>query len=393
MFIFPRPSVGRLAALFASVALPCLTLEAADLNLFPRATITVDGLGDDWAGITPIIVDSQESMQSDASYPANQDITAVYVAVDDKYVYCRIDVAGNYDLTTAHDSGPTIHFDNVNNELATRISSRVWMIEDVVSGAVFKWVNGREVPWNERPRGDGAAVGRIAEMRIPLSAFADVDMQNLYANYYIGGEESSDQTDTLTQPFHSAWRVTEIYLATLGYAPDHEGLQYWIGNLQGGGWTPTEVAQSFFDAPLVQDLYPAEQGNDALIEALYQNIFGRVADAEGKAYWLSELNAGHVTRNQMIIALINGGWANPEAAADMARFGNRVWVGLVFAAEQDAREREIVYSDLSEEQQTKLRTLGAQVLATVTADTATRDAAIASIQGLLDTLFAEQDGR
>jgi hypothetical protein len=182
----------------------------------------------------------------------------------------------------------------------------------------------------------------------------------------------------------SAWRVTEIYLATLGYAPDQEGVQYWVNNLQGGGWTPTEVAQSFFDAPLVQAKYPSEQGNDALVDALYQNIFGRAADAAGKAYWLGELSAGHVTRNQMIIALINAGWENPDAAADMARFGNRVRVGLAFAAEQDARG--IVYSSLNAEQQATLRDLGTQVLATVAADTATRDAAMASIPGLLETL-------
>ena len=86
----------------------------------------------------------------------------------------------------------------------------------------------------------------------------------------------------------------------------------------------------------------------------------------------------------MIIALIEGGWSNPDAAQDMARFGNRVRVGLAFADEQDARR--IVYSSLNAEQQATLRDLGAQVLATVTADPATRDAAMASMPGLLETL-------
>ncbi|MCG5499140.1 DUF4214 domain-containing protein, partial [Ectothiorhodospira variabilis] len=46
------------------------------------------------------------------------------------------------------------------------------------------------------------------------------------------------------------WRVTEIYLATLGYAPDVEGVDYWVDNIHGDPeWTPTTVAQSFFDQP------------------------------------------------------------------------------------------------------------------------------------------------
>jgi hypothetical protein len=378
-----RLAVAGLSAFLINPALS-VTVEAADLSVFPQATITLDGLDDDWAGIVPMIVDPQESMQSDASLPASQDITAVYMAIDDDYVYCRIDVAGRYDLNTAQDSGPTVMFSNGNNDLVwTNVQSRVWMTTNGVSGVVFKFVNGIEVPWNERPQGDGAVIGGIAEMRIPRSAFADIYVQTLSANYYRGGESNSDVTNELLLR-NAAWLVTEIYVATLGYAPDQEGLQYWINNLQDSGWTPTEVAQSFFDAPIVQDLYPAEQGDDSLIEALYQNIFGRAADVNGKAYWLEQLESGMVTRNQMIIALINGGWDNPEAANDMARFGNLVRVGLAFSAVQ--AERGILYSQLSAEKQAELRELGAQVLKGVTADFSTRNTAILGIFDLLNTL-------
>jgi hypothetical protein len=182
----------------------------------------------------------------------------------------------------------------------------------------------------------------------------------------------------------TAWQVAQIYIATLGYAPDEEGVQYWVNNIAQGGWTPTTVAQSFFDQPAVQALYPADQDAETLIAALYQNIFGRTADAAGLAYWSRELAGGRVTRNQMIISLIEGGWANSEAATDMARFGHRVQVGLAFAAEQ--ARRGIRYSQLTATQQAQLRQMGAEVLATVTADAATREAAIVSIPGRLDQL-------
>jgi hypothetical protein len=103
------------------------------------------------------------------------------------------------------------------------------------------------------------------------------------------------------------------------------------------------------------------------------------------SYWLGELESGRMQRDQMIIALINGGWANPDAAMDMQRFGNLVEVGLAFAEEQI--QRGIVYSQLTTaETGIAFVDLGAQVLETVTADSSTRDTAIASIPALLDTL-------
>ncbi|MBB1073411.1 DUF4214 domain-containing protein [Rhodoferax sp. 4810] len=176
------------------------------------------------------------------------------------------------------------------------------------------------------------------------------------------------------------WQVTEIYIATLGYAPDNEGLQYWVNELRNGGWTTTTVAQAFFDNEIVQNLYPEDQGYAPLIEALYRNIFGREADTTGKEYWLGKLNSGAINRDQMIIALINGGWENAAATADMKRFGNRIQVGLAFANYQ--AQHRIVYTALSTAAQTLLRQRGAEVLTSVTDNNATRDAAIASIPSL-----------
>ncbi|EGV29674.1 hypothetical protein ThidrDRAFT_3118 [Thiorhodococcus drewsii AZ1] len=181
------------------------------------------------------------------------------------------------------------------------------------------------------------------------------------------------------------WQVAEIYLATMGYAPDSEGLDYWVNTLsRDSAWTPTTVAQSFFDQPLVQAAYPGSLGYGGLIEALYRNIFDREADTEGYGYWLAELESGRVLRNQMIIALINGGWANPDAATDMARFGNRIHVSLAFAAAQ--RSRGILYGALDTAGQSALRQAGQNVLWGVTSDTSTIQPAIDRIDELLDSI-------
>ncbi|NEV61103.1 DUF4214 domain-containing protein [Thiorhodococcus minor] len=220
----------------------------------------------------------------------------------------------------------------------------------------------------------------------------DAERQRLYVAEQIAGPSGETVIhvwDVAQRPARGhAWQVAEIYIATMGYAPDNQGLEYWVGELDAGiGWTATTVAQSFFDQPLVQEQYPETLGHSPLITALYQNIFGRDPDDAGREYWLAELAANRVLRNQMIISLINGGWANIEAAEDMARFSNRVEVALEFAAYQSTQG--ITYSSLDEAGQLRLRHAGAEVLSGVTADTATRDAAIASIPGLLAGLVGD----
>ncbi|EGV27862.1 Fibronectin type III domain protein [Thiorhodococcus drewsii AZ1] len=209
-----------------------------------------------------------------------------------------------------------------------------------------------------------------------------------------GSASVSSASDTITANTESsgnsdrrdaAWRVAEIYIATMGYAPDDEGLEYWVEQIQTQPeWNPTTVAQSFFDQPLVKMEYPDTLDDGALIESLYLNIFGRAADASGYDYWVTELQSGRLERNDMIIAMIEGGWANEDAANDMARFGNRVETALAFASYQSSHG--IVYSGLSETDRAILREAGQDVLTGVTSDTATRDAAIDSIPDLLNGL-------
>lgn len=185
----------------------------------------------------------------------------------------------------------------------------------------------------------------------------------------------------------TAWRVAEIYVATLGYAPDAEGLAYWVNNIDTvEHWTALSVAQSFFDQPLVQALYPIDQPTEIFIDALYTNLFARVADDDGLAHWRAALESGQMQRNQMIISLIEGGWANPLAAADMTRFYYRVEVALAFAQAQ--AELAIQYSALSERQQRQLRALASELLAEITTDPASRDRALAAIAPRLAELIS-----
>ena len=96
--------------------------------------------------------------------------------------------------------------------------------------------------------------------------------------------------------------ITKVYMATLSRVPDSKGLDYWgESNLH-----INDIAQSFFDQPETQALYPEEVDSATFIDSVYNNLFGREADSDGREYWVGELDSHRLQRHHAIIALING---------------------------------------------------------------------------------------
>jgi hypothetical protein len=138
---------------------------------------------------------------------------------------------------------------------------------------------------------------------------------------------------------------------------------------------------------ICQARYPDALGHEVLLESLYNHIFGITPDLEGRNYWLEQLEAGNLQRNQMIIALINGGWSNEEAQESMARFGNRVQIALDFAEYQRTHGVPL-YSKLDESGQGLFRQLGSEVLKGVTSDPSSYETARARLPELVDAFLS-----
>lgn len=122
--------------------------------------------------------------------------------------------------------------------------------------------------------------------------------------------------------------VAKLYVATFNRAPDSAGLSYWVN---GSNLKLSEIAQSFFDQPETQTLYPITTENREFIKDVYQNLFNRDPDIDGWDYWENELNTGTFTKNRFIEAVINGAQDN-DISNDASILSNKTDVGLHFAS-------------------------------------------------------------
>jgi len=100
--------------------------------------------------------------------------------------------------------------------------------------------------------------------------------------------------------------IAQIYYAALGRIPDAEGLLYWVNTYQ-KGHSLTEISESFVQSDEFENNYKASlSDNSKFLELLYNNVFGRAADSEGKAYWLDKMNNG-INRAEVVTNFANSG--------------------------------------------------------------------------------------
>lgn len=116
--------------------------------------------------------------------------------------------------------------------------------------------------------------------------------------------------------------VAKLYIATFGRAPDGPGLNYWVNQ---SGLSLEQIAKSFFDQPETQAKFGTSD-NASFVAAIYQNVLGRAGEAGGVAYWISQLESGALTRDNIILAVLGG-----AQGSDATLLENRTESGLTFA--------------------------------------------------------------
>ena len=129
-------------------------------------------------------------------------------------------------------------------------------------------------------------------------------------------------------------RLTDLYLAFFGRAPDVSGLEYWQERLLEEGRDFATISKDFAWSPEAQALFPPAASNRAFVETVYANCFGRTPDAGGWDYWTGQLDslgsAGLNERGAFVGAVLLGAYAPSSGAQDRSLLTNRHEVALYY---------------------------------------------------------------
>jgi serralysin len=107
--------------------------------------------------------------------------------------------------------------------------------------------------------------------------------------------------DGLWAPDPAAVDVVRVYMATFDRLPDAGGLVHWT-DARRAGLATREMETAFVGSGEFGAKYGATT-NAGFVDLLYQNVFGRAADADGLAFWSGGLDAGRFTRAEVVHGL------------------------------------------------------------------------------------------
>jgi len=127
-------------------------------------------------------------------------------------------------------------------------------------------------------------------------------------------------------------QVLELYTAYFNRAADKAGVDYWTNEMDTNGWTLDQVAQSFADQTEYTTAY-AGMDNAAIVTAVYTNVLNRDADTDGSAYWVSELDAGTMSVENLIQAVVTAAKEDKDGLGDADVLANKVAVSEYAYAE------------------------------------------------------------
>ena len=176
------------------------------------------------------------------------------------------------------------NFDAIGNGMAT-------LDADPAFNADISWA-----AWPLSMDGDGAPNG---------SHMGNADAVRL------GGDLAASMAETLrplaggsaaavrmSDPVSAAAEAARHYETVLDRQPDADGLAHWV-HARGQGATLGQMAGALIGSAEFEARYGALP-NQGFVERLYLNAFGRPGDTEGIAHWTSALDAGALSRADVV---------------------------------------------------------------------------------------------
>lgn len=144
----------------------------------------------------------------------------------------------------------------------------------------------------------------------------------------------------LSTPAQIEQQVQEMYVAFFGRAAESAGLQYWARLFDG---KPSEATQDllagvFGTSREYLDTY-GNRPTAAVVETVYQNLFGRSGETAGVQYWSTLLDQGTIGLNNVVKAISEG-----ARGSDLFAYDAKVRVAAAITAEIDTPAETLAYA-------------------------------------------------
>jgi hypothetical protein len=132
--------------------------------------------------------------------------------------------------------------------------------------------------------------------------------------------------------------VQELYVAYFGRPADTAGLDYWTNVVEANAGATAAVSAAFAASPEYIVTYFG-QTNTQIVNNIYQNLFGRDADAAGSAYWANLLTNGTIKVDTIVAEV-----ANAALTTDAEAVENKVAASTAFTAQLDTTAENTGYA-------------------------------------------------
>ena len=155
-----------------------------------------------------------------------------------------------------------------------------------------------------------------------IRAFIACSMPLLLALGGLNGAQAQEALSAQEQ------QIVRVYLAYYGRPPDAGGLAHWTAKVAQSG-SLEGIMDAFGNSPEFRDRFGG-LSNEALVNNLYRQTFGRDAEPGGLQYWTSQLDSGERSLSEIALKILNGA-KNDDAVV----VTNRALVAASFVEELD----------------------------------------------------------
>ena len=133
-------------------------------------------------------------------------------------------------------------------------------------------------------------------------------------------------------------QVQELYVAYFSRPADPDGLKFWADNLENQVVSYEQIAAAFAETAEYKATYSGTDHRE-LVHEIYDNLFGRAPEQTGRDFWITALDTGAMTVDNMVTMVAGG-----AQGADQFAFNAKIGVAIAFTDRIDTPQEKAAYS-------------------------------------------------